>query len=228
MQFWGIPLPKRPHLIPGLGGMPLMVGPGYKFETLSTLPAPWGETPREFIENRETEQVNNKEQYCSVVRTGMGKTILCLGGEVDASMLAPCWSLKTECPFSRRPIHAPHPPVAGRTNTIVPVVWDSKPPARGAPINWVELKTTAEIHSERDRDAFERKLMKFWIQSFLLGVPKIIVGFRSRDGTLVKLEEIETVKIPSMVMKRGRGGWNADACINFASAFLDCKFKFPA
>jgi hypothetical protein len=29
--------------------------------------------------------VSNKEQYCSVVRTGIGKTILCLGGEVDAS-----------------------------------------------------------------------------------------------------------------------------------------------
>ena len=58
---------------------------GYKFETLSTLPKPWGETPREFIENRENHVVNNKSQYCSVVRTGIGSTTLCLGGEVDAS-----------------------------------------------------------------------------------------------------------------------------------------------
>lgn len=29
--------------------------------------------------------VSNKAQYCSVVRTGIGKAILCLGGEVDAS-----------------------------------------------------------------------------------------------------------------------------------------------
>lgn len=58
---------------------------GYKFETLSTLPKPWAETPRDFIENREREIVNNKEQYCSVVRTGVGATTLCLGGEVDAS-----------------------------------------------------------------------------------------------------------------------------------------------
>lgn len=61
-------------------------GLGYKFETLSTLPAPWGETSREYIENRENEVVNNEAQYCSVVRTGIGKTVLCLGGEVDASM----------------------------------------------------------------------------------------------------------------------------------------------
>lgn len=58
---------------------------GYKFETLSTLPRPWGETSRDYIESRENQVVNNKEQYCSVVRTGIGSTVLCLGGEVDAS-----------------------------------------------------------------------------------------------------------------------------------------------
>lgn len=61
---------------------------GYKFETLATLPAPWGETSREYIECREQEVVNNKAQYCSVVRTGLGKTVLCLGGEVDAGKSA--------------------------------------------------------------------------------------------------------------------------------------------
>ena len=57
---------------------------GYKFETLSLIPRPWGETSRELIENRETEIVNNHAQYCSVVRTGIGKTKMILGGEVDA------------------------------------------------------------------------------------------------------------------------------------------------
>lgn len=58
---------------------------GYKFETLSTMPATWDETSRDFIESRENHVVNNREQYCSIVRTGIGKAILCLGGEVDAS-----------------------------------------------------------------------------------------------------------------------------------------------
>ncbi|KAK5993382.1 Decapping nuclease RAI1, partial [Cladobotryum mycophilum] len=128
---------------------------GYKFETLSTLPATWHEVSRDFIEGRETQVVNNKAQYCSVVRTGIGKPILCLGGEVDA-------------------------------------IWDSKPTEKGAPINWVELKTSAEIRNQGDMEAFHRKLMKYWIQSFLLGVPKIIVGFRTRDGVLVDIKEIET------------------------------------
>ena len=101
-------------------------------------------------------------------------------------------------------------------------MWDVKPAEKGAPINWVELKTSAEIRSDRDLDNFERKMMKFWIQSFLLGVPKIIVGFRSREGVLVKLEEIETVTIPETARRRGRAGWDGNTCINFASAFLEC------
>ncbi|KAI5862783.1 RAI1-domain-containing protein [Durotheca rogersii] len=157
---------------------------GYKFETLSCLPRPWGEVSRDLIENRDNEIVNNKAQYCSVVRTGIGSSLLCLGGEVDA-------------------------------------IWDSKPKQKGAPINWVELKTSAEIRDDRGMQNFERKLMKFWIQSFLLGVPKIIVGFRSQQGILTKLEEIQTAKIPDTAAKRGVRSWNADTCINFASSFLE-------
>lgn len=62
---------------------------GYKFETLCTMPAPWGETSREYIEERDNHVVNNKEQYCSVVRTGLGKTTICLGGEVDCCKWEP-------------------------------------------------------------------------------------------------------------------------------------------
>jgi RAT1-interacting protein len=102
-------------------------------------------------------------------------------------------------------------------------VWDVKPQEKGAPINWVELKTSAEIRSDRDMENFERKLMKFWIQSFLLGVPKIVVGFRSRDGMLLRVEEIETVNIPDKVRRRGRALWDGNVCINAASAFLECE-----
>ncbi|GKT77847.1 LOW QUALITY PROTEIN: rai1 protein [Colletotrichum tofieldiae] len=171
MQFWG------------MNGKKLIMETGYKFETLATLPAPWGDTPREYIEDRDGEVVNNKAQYCSVVRTGIGQTVICIGGEVDA-------------------------------------VWDSKPAKPGAPTNWVELKTSLAIRDDRDVDNFHRKLMKFWIQSFLLGVPKIIVGFRNRHGILTGVEEIETEKIPDTVQRRGKATWNADMCVNFAAEFL--------
>ena len=70
---------------------------------------------------------------------------------------------------------------------------------------------------------FERKLMKFWIQSFLLGVPKIIVGFRTPDGILKRVEEMDTASIPGTVKRRGKGTWDGNMCINFASALLDCE-----
>ena len=61
---------------------------GYKFETLSLIPATWAETSRDYIESREDIVVNNYAQYCSVVRTGIGKSKLILGGEVDARMFS--------------------------------------------------------------------------------------------------------------------------------------------
>ncbi|KAL2152519.1 hypothetical protein VTH82DRAFT_5703 [Thermothelomyces myriococcoides] len=157
---------------------------GYKFETLSTMPRPWAETSRDYIENRDQEVVNNKEQYCSVVRTGFGKSIVCLGGEVDA-------------------------------------IWDTKPTTPGDPINWVELKTSAEIRNHNDQFKFDRKLMRYWIQSFLLGVPKIIVGFRTQDGILSRVEELATMSIPHEVQRRGLAKWDGNVCIKFTSLFLE-------
>lgn len=77
-------------------------------------------------------------------------------------------------------------------------------------------------------EGFHRKLMKYWIQSFLLGVPKIIVGFRTRDGVLVDIQEIETHKIPETVNNQPNPKWNADMCVNFAGAFLECKLSSTA
>jgi RAT1-interacting protein len=190
--------------------------PGYKFETLSTLPATWGETSREYIENRDKEVVSNKAQYCSVVRTGIGKTILCIGGEVDAGM----WLPQSTMPLLIPPLQPPH---NVQTDAHRCLVWDAKPMIPGAPTNWVELKTSASIRDDRDMNNFERKLMKFWIQSFLLGVPKIIVGFRSQNGILEKLEEIKTESIPVTAAQRGVKTWNANMCINFGAGFLECE-----
>lgn len=89
----------------------------------------------------------------------------------------------------------------------------------------MELKTSAEIENERDSIKFERKLLKFWAQSFLIGVPKIIVGFRTKDGILRSLKELETKNIPTDVQKHGRGTWNGNVCINFAASFLECMLS---
>ncbi|KAF2669216.1 rai1 protein [Microthyrium microscopicum] len=102
----------------------------------------------------------------------------------------------------------------------VDAVWDRKPDDKTLPINWVELKTSEEIQSERDHIKFERKLLKFWVQSFLIGCPKIIVGFRSKSGQLQRLQEIQTQSIPGTV-KRGKASWNGNMCVNFAAEVLE-------
>lgn len=145
--------------------------------------------------------MNNHAQYCSIVKTGIGKTVMILGGEVDAGMNVFLFQ---------------------SYNTNSRSVWDSKP-EDDSPINWVELKTSADIRNDRDMVTFERKLMKFWIQSFLLGVPKIIVGFRTQDGILKRVEEMDTASIPGTVKRRGKGTWDGNMCINFTAAFLECK-----
>ncbi|USP75760.1 Decapping nuclease rai1 [Curvularia clavata] len=99
-----------------------------------------------------------------------------------------------------------------------------KPTDREQPIQWVELKTSEELpppHLQQHRDIlkFERKLLKFWAQSFLLGVPKITVGFRSKNGILRGLQTFNTHEIPGMV-RRGTGCWDGNVCINFATQFL--------
>ncbi|KAI9762318.1 MAG: hypothetical protein M4579_000466 [Chaenotheca gracillima] len=164
---------------------------GYKFETLSLIPQPWAATSRDYIESREDEIVNNKAQYCSIVKTGIGKAKMILGGEVDA-------------------------------------VWDCKPANPLDPIDWVELKTSEDPlldygPNSRDRAAvkFERKLLKFWIQSFLLGVPRIIVGMRDRNGILQRVEELETEKIPGDVKRKGKASWDGKVCISFTASFLE-------
>lgn len=57
---------------------------GYKFETLSTLPAWWTDCTREQIESRDKDIVSNEAQWCSIVKTSFDKTRIVLGGEVDA------------------------------------------------------------------------------------------------------------------------------------------------
>lgn len=85
------------------------------------------------------------------------------------------------------------------------------------------MKTTAELFNDKEKLKYERKLLKFWAQSFLLGVPKIVVGFRDRDGMLLRLEELETHGLPGKVKREGRGSWDGNICINFTAAFLECK-----
>lgn len=96
---------------------------------------------------------------------------------------------------------------------IETTVWDVKP-------NYCELKTTKKCRNDRDTANYEKKLLKFWAQSFLLNVPLIVVGERTEDGVLCGIQTLETAKIPSAVLKQGRS-WDGNVCIRFAEKVMD-------
>ncbi|KAG2184190.1 hypothetical protein INT44_009205 [Umbelopsis vinacea] len=86
--------------------------------------------------------------------------------------------------------------------------------------NYLELKTSKLIETGRDKHIFERhKMLKFWAQSFLVGTPAVICGFRDNDGNVRKIQKLKTLEMPRMV--RGQHGmWDARVCLNFADQFL--------
>lgn len=83
---------------------------------------------------------------------------------------------------------------------------------------YVELKTSRELdyHTE---ERFEReKLLKFWIQSFLAGVPFIVVGYRDDGGRLVRTERLKTKDITHRVKMKNY--WQGGVCLAFADEVL--------
>ncbi|XP_014349784.1 decapping and exoribonuclease protein isoform X3 [Latimeria chalumnae] len=89
-----------------------------------------------------------------------------------------------------------------------------------APSYYVELKTSKEVYTQKEqRNLYRYKLLKWWAQSFLPGVPRIIVGFRDNDGTVVSLQTFETMKI-FHVIKNEKNMWKPTVCVNFCDAFL--------
>ncbi|KAJ7450288.1 RAI1-domain-containing protein [Mycena galericulata] len=84
---------------------------------------------------------------------------------------------------------------------------------------FVELKTSLAIRSPQDEVRFEKCLLKFYMQSFLLGVPEILVGFRTPSGKITTTQTFLTVEIPRLV--RGKAhAWDAARCLRWGEAFL--------
>jgi len=83
--------------------------------------------------------------------------------------------------------------------------------------DYVELKTSRIVDSPKTAHSFKRyKLLKFWIQSFLAGVPRVVCGFRDDNGIVRDVKELQTQAIPS----QAEGKWDPWDCLNFAHELL--------
>lgn len=145
---------------------------GYKFETLTTLPQPLNRTSREFIQNRSEQVVTNGNEYVTVAMTGIDSAKLILGAEVD-------------CIYDFKPINYDNDKNFKKD-------YDNLS-------HYAELKCTGQIFNERDCGFFAKKLFRTWLQCFLIGIPKIIYGFRDRNYQLLTIEEYNTFEIPNLV-----------------------------
>lgn len=89
------------------------------------------------------------------------------------------------------------------------------------PGSYVELKTSKQHLTARDLESFERhKQLKFWLQSFLAGVPTVIVGFRDDAGRVLELKTYETRSMHKGSI-REKGYWDAAACFSFGCSALE-------
>ncbi|XP_066215885.1 decapping and exoribonuclease protein isoform X3 [Saccopteryx leptura] len=88
------------------------------------------------------------------------------------------------------------------------------------PTCYVELKTSKEMHSPGQwRSFYRHKLLKWWAQSFLLGVPNVVAGFRNPEGFVCSVKTFPTMQMFEHV-RNDRDGWNPSVCMNFCAAFL--------
>ncbi|KAH7373758.1 hypothetical protein KP509_17G073500 [Ceratopteris richardii] len=83
---------------------------------------------------------------------------------------------------------------------------------------YIELKTSRVIDS-RTVERFEKeKLLKFWIQSFIAGVPKIVCAYRDDSGFIKRVELMRTMEITQRVKERNL--WQGGVCLAFADQVL--------
>ncbi|CAK9173332.1 unnamed protein product [Ilex paraguariensis] len=83
---------------------------------------------------------------------------------------------------------------------------------------YVELKTSRELNYHTEERYEREKLLKFWIQSFLAGVPFIVIGFRDDSGRLVRTERLRTKDITHRVKMKNY--WQGGVCLAFADEVL--------
>ena len=84
--------------------------------------------------------------------------------------------------------------------------------------NFVELKTTKMITSENQYRSFcKYKLLKWWLQSYMVGVPQIVCGYKDQKHMVKKVETMQIESFPHLAQEF----WSANVCLNFLNKTLN-------
>lgn len=92
----------------------------------------------------------------------------------------------------------------GKVRTVlageVDCVWDYIPEEEEDILqHYVELKTSKTIENNGQALTFEKKLYKTWCQCFLLGIKRVVYGFRDKNLILRDVEVFNTDEIPILL-----------------------------
>ncbi|XP_043835606.1 decapping and exoribonuclease protein-like [Dromiciops gliroides] len=97
---------------------------------------------------------------------------------------------------------------------------DPKASSTQPPDCYVQLKTSKEMHSpDQWRSFYRQELLKWWAQSFLPGLPRVVAGSRDPAGSVRSLRTFPTLELFELI-RGDREGWNASVCMNFCAEFL--------
>lgn len=83
-------------------------------------------------------------------------------------------------------------------------------------VRLVEVKTSRIITNQRGEHTFLTKTLKWFCQSFLVGIDDIYVGFRDDHGIVQEVVKCAVNELPNKAV----GLWNKKDCLRFLDAFL--------
>eukprot|EP00201_Polytomella_parva_P009746 CAMPEP_0175059390 /NCGR_PEP_ID=MMETSP0052_2-20121109/12407_1 /TAXON_ID=51329 ORGANISM="Polytomella parva, Strain SAG 63-3" /NCGR_SAMPLE_ID=MMETSP0052_2 /ASSEMBLY_ACC=CAM_ASM_000194 /LENGTH=464 /DNA_ID=CAMNT_0016324937 /DNA_START=42 /DNA_END=1436 /DNA_ORIENTATION=+ len=147
--------------------------------------------------------VDLNESFVSVVRYRLGAMKLLMAAEID------CTRTTDPSPFSDHIFQ-------GRESAI------SNPRIE----NYVELKTQVK-RDDNYRGNMAQKMPKWWLQSFIAGVPVITVGVRNPNGSLSGTEDFDVQNLP-LVSKREGCGFDGWRTLRFIEAVLTWMYDKAA
>lgn len=84
------------------------------------------------------------------------------------------------------------------------------------PSKFVEYKTSRIVETDRQDRSFRKfKLIKWWAQSFLVGIEEVLCGWRDDHGIVHDVESFKVSKLAGLGIE-----WKANVCANFLLSFL--------
>lgn len=83
-------------------------------------------------------------------------------------------------------------------------------------VKLVEVKTSRIITNQKGERTFLQKTLKWFCQSFLVGIENVYVGLRDDRGVVKTVEKYPVNDLPN----KAAGLWNKKDCLKFLDAFL--------